>query len=348
MSSANYPFWLGVRQTSHLSIENTASPSVAASCTHPLDVTKVRMQTLASNSGSKRPSTVSVVRTSISQSGFRSLYAGLSASLMRQMSYSLVRLGVYEKLKTRLAEGGQSSTFRLLLAACVAGGLGGIAGNPADIILVRMTSDLVRPPDKRYNYSNAFTGLLSLMKEDGLKGLSRGLGTNTVGLYILHTENPLTTLTQLASSDYDERLSSRIVGGLFYHSFTLCLDSRRRYDFFKTTLLDNPLPFIDHQLHDNLLLHLTSSCMAGMFATTVCSPADVIRSRLMAASCNTTFTQVIRNSIDQEGVRFFFKGWTPSFIRLGPNTILMFVFYEVSCRSSDLPAFFPLIRIKAT
>lgn len=141
---------------------------------------------------------------------------------MRQMSYSLVRLGVYEKLKTRLAEGGQSSTFRLLLAACVAGGLGGIAGNPAgmlfiqlnkrllvyanvDIILVRMTSDLVRPPDKRYNYSNAFTGLLSLMKEDGLKGLSRGLGTNTVGLYILHTENPLTTLTQLASSDYDER-----------------------------------------------------------------------------------------------------------------------------------------------
>jgi len=26
---------------------------------------------------------------------------------------------------------------------------------------------------------------------------------------------------------------------------------------------------------------------------------------------------------------FMFKGWTPAFMRLGPNTILMFVFYEV-------------------
>lgn len=26
---------------------------------------------------------------------------------------------------------------------------------------------------------------------------------------------------------------------------------------------------------------------------------------------------------------FLFKGWTPAFIRLGPNTVLLFVFYEV-------------------
>jgi len=89
------------------------------------------MQTLDAIPGSRRPSTLSVMKTSISQSGFRSLYVGLSASLMRQMSYSLVRLGAYEKLKTKLSEKGKTSTFRLLVAACVAGGLGGIAGNPA-------------------------------------------------------------------------------------------------------------------------------------------------------------------------------------------------------------------------
>lgn len=27
---------------------------------------------------------------------------------------------------------------------------------------------------------------------------------------------------------------------------------------------------------------------------------------------------------------FLFKGWTPAFIRLGPNTVLLFVFFEVS------------------
>lgn len=26
---------------------------------------------------------------------------------------------------------------------------------------------------------------------------------------------------------------------------------------------------------------------------------------------------------------FMFKGWTPAFMRLGPNTVLMFVFFEV-------------------
>lgn len=91
------------------------------------------MQTLDISAGSKRPSTVAVIRTSVSQSGFRSLYAGLSASLMRQMSYSLVRLGTYEKMKSHLSKEGVSSNMSLLLAASVAGGLGGLAGNPAGI-----------------------------------------------------------------------------------------------------------------------------------------------------------------------------------------------------------------------
>lgn len=90
-----------------------------------------RMQTLNVIAGSKRPSTVSVMRTSISQSGLKSLYAGLSASLMRQMSYSMVRLGVYEKIKLHLSKDGPPSNINLLLAAIIAGGLGGIAGNPA-------------------------------------------------------------------------------------------------------------------------------------------------------------------------------------------------------------------------
>jgi Mitochondrial carrier protein len=33
-----------------------------------------------------------------------------------------------------------------------------------------------------------------------------------------------------------------------------------------------------------------------------------------------------------EGPRFVFRGWTPAFVRLGPNTVLLFVFFEV-CHS---------------
>lgn len=43
-----------------------------------------------------------------------------------------------------------------------------------------MTSDLVRPPARRYNYSDAFSGLTNLVREEGFRGLTRGLGPNTV------------------------------------------------------------------------------------------------------------------------------------------------------------------------
>lgn len=43
-----------------------------------------------------------------------------------------------------------------------------------------MTSDITRPPEKQYNYSNVFTGLVGLVKSEGVQGLLRGLGTNVV------------------------------------------------------------------------------------------------------------------------------------------------------------------------
>ncbi|KAF9812229.1 hypothetical protein IEO21_06313 [Rhodonia placenta] len=267
------------------------SSAVAASCTHPLDLTKVRMQTLPSLPGAKRPSTFSVIRATVAESGVRSLYTGLTASLLRQMSYSLVRLGSYESMKEHLSKDGRPSSGKLLLAAMAAGGMGGIAGNPADILLVRMTSDSIRPPEKRYNYSNAITGLVTLVKSEDVRGLFRGLGTNTTRAVLMNQES--------------------------------------RYDLFKTMLLQHRVPVLDYQFRDNLALHMAASTLAGTVATTVCSPADVMRSRLMSAVCTKSNpVEVLKTSLSTEGPRFLFKGWTPAFIRLGPNTIFMFVFLE--------------------
>ncbi|KAH7883922.1 mitochondrial carrier [Phlebopus sp. FC_14] len=274
-----HPFWLG-----------GIAASMAASCTHPLDLTKVRMQTLGPSV--LRPSMFAMMRNSLSENGFRSLYTGLSASLLRQMTYSLVRLGSYEEMKRRISNSGQPSTGKFLLAASVAGGLGGVAGNPADILLVRMTSDSLRPPEKRYGYSNAISGLISLVKEEGLRGLGRGLGTNTTRAVLMNT-------SQVGS-----------------------------YDFFKLTLLRTRIPLVDYQFQDGFFLHVVASLAAGTCGTTVCSPADVIRTRIMSSSGKDSPVQVMVKSLRQEGPVFLFKGWTPAFMRLGPNTVLMFVFFE--------------------
>lgn len=58
-----------------------------------------------------------------------------------------------------------------------------------------MTSDSVRPPEQRYGYSNALTGLVALVKEEGIKGLGRGLGTN-VARATLMTVSQMIILSQ--------------------------------------------------------------------------------------------------------------------------------------------------------
>ena len=56
-------------------------------------------------SSGKKPSIYSTLRHTIRKTGVRSMYTGLSASLMRQMSYSLVRIGSYESIKRYMTQG---------------------------------------------------------------------------------------------------------------------------------------------------------------------------------------------------------------------------------------------------
>ncbi|KAL1747320.1 mitochondrial carrier domain-containing protein [Schizophyllum fasciatum] len=249
------------------------------------------MQTLEHNPSAVRPSFLSTLRLSLAERGFLGLYTGLSASVLRQMSYSLVRIGSYEKMKATLGKDGKPSNLSLLAAASVAGAMGGVAGNPADVLLVRMTSDTVRPAEQRYNYSNAISGLVRLVKEEGAQALGRGLGTNVTRAILMNA-------SQVGS-----------------------------YDFFKSSLLGYTLPGTEFTFRDNLVTHTLSSLAAGTFATTVCSPADVLRSRIMA-STDHSLVHVLQKSLREEGARFLFKGWLPAFIRLGPNTVLLFVFFE--------------------
>lgn len=50
---------------------------------------------------------------------------------------------------------------------------------------------------------------------------------------------------------------------------------------------------------------------------------------LLAQSGEEGMLEILRRSLRKEGPRFLFKGWTPAFMRLGPNTVLLFVFLEV-------------------
>ena len=81
-------------------------------------------------------------------------------------------------------------------------------------------------------------------------------------------------------------------------------------------------------MEDNLYTHFTASFMAGFVATTVCSPVDVIKTRIMSAKTSEGLVPLLTRITATEGIGWMFKGWLPSFIRLGPHTIATFLFLE--------------------
>lgn len=79
------------------------------------------------------------------------------------------------------------------------------------------------------------------------------------------------------------------------------------YDFFKDALLSST------PLVDGMPLHFVSSAMAGTVATTICAPADVVKSRVMNAQAGGAGpVSLLMQSLQKEGPRFLFKGWLPA------------------------------------
>ena len=89
-----------------------AASMIASITVHPLDLTKVRLQTMT---GHEKPGMLKTMLSIIRNEGALRLYAGLSASILRQATYATVRLGVYEKLKHELLTQTESKFFIQLL-----------------------------------------------------------------------------------------------------------------------------------------------------------------------------------------------------------------------------------------
>ncbi|KAI0885317.1 mitochondrial dicarboxylate carrier [Annulohypoxylon maeteangense] len=269
----SYPFWFG-----------GSASSFAACVTHPLDLVKVRLQLRSGDAPKNMSGTfMHIVRSQ----GPLGLYNGLTASLLRQMTYSTVRFGVYEELKRRSTPEGTKPSLPLLIGlSTFSGFLGGISGNAADVTNVRMQQDLALPPAQRRGYKHGLDGMFRMLREEGVKSWFRGVLPNS-------TRAALMNASQLAS-----------------------------YDTFKSFLITYT------PLGDTTTTHFASSLIAGFVATTVCSPVDVIKSRVMSTSHEQGIAHLLREIYAKEGVTWMFKGWVPAFLRLGPQTICTFLFLE--------------------
>ncbi|XP_053471641.1 mitochondrial dicarboxylate carrier isoform X3 [Ictalurus furcatus] len=167
----------------------------AACCTHPLDLVKVHLQTQQEVKMRMMGMAMHVVK----HDGVLALYNGLSASLCRQMSYSLTRFAIYETVRDMMGSQGPMPFYQKVLLGAFGGFTGGFIGTPADMVNVRMQNDMKLPPELRRNYKHALDGLYRVWCEEGTRKLFSGAT-------MASSRGALVTVGQLACYDQAKQL----------------------------------------------------------------------------------------------------------------------------------------------
>ncbi|KAK2154038.1 hypothetical protein LSH36_278g00040 [Paralvinella palmiformis] len=244
----------------------------------PLDLVKNRMQMSGEGGASKEHKTsLHAIRSIIRNEGFTGIYSGLSAGLLRQASYTTTRLGVYSILFDVFAVEGKPPNFATKAAiGMTAGAIGSIIGTPAEVALIRMTSDGRLPVNERRGYKNVFNALYRITTEEGVLTLWRGCGPTIARAMVVNA-------AQLAS---------------YSQAKQFVLGTGRVGKF-----LPSPLKTIGKVRIQNMRVIDGKPEYRGAF-------------------------DVLVRVVSKEGFFSLWKGFTPYYARLGPHTVLTFIFLE--------------------
>ncbi|XP_028275228.1 mitochondrial uncoupling protein 2-like [Parambassis ranga] len=269
---------------------------VADLVTFPLDTAKVRLQIQGESRVSvdvhqvRYRGVFGTIFTMVKTEGPRSLYSGLVAGLQRQMSFASVRIGLYDTMKQLYTRGSDNAGIGTrLLAGCTTGAMAVAFAQPTDVVKVRFQAQ-VRLPESGSGkrYSSTINAYKTIARDEGVKGLWKGCLPNI-------TRNAIVNCSELVT-----------------------------YDIMKELILKYQL------MTDNVPCHFTAAFAAGFCTTIVASPVDVVKTRFMnsvpgqySGAMNCAVTMLMK-----EGPTAFYKGFMPSFLRLGSWNIVMFVSFE--------------------
>ncbi|XP_030564154.1 mitochondrial 2-oxoglutarate/malate carrier protein [Drosophila novamexicana] len=273
-----------------------ASGMGATLCVQPLDLVKNRMQIAGAGSGKKEfRNSFHCIQTVISREGPLALYQGLSAALLRQATYTTGRLGVYTYLNEeyRSRTNRDPNVLASMAMGTIAGACGAFIGTPAEVALIRMTSDGRLPLEERRNYKNVGNALARITREEGLTALWRGC-LPTVGRAMV------VNMTQLAS--YSQFKS-------YFRTGPLQMDEGIKLHFFASML-------------SGLLTTITS--MPLDIAKTRIQNMKLVDGKPEYKGTMDVLLRVARH----EGIFSLWKGFTPYYFRLGPHTVLTFILME--------------------
>ncbi|KAJ2898840.1 Mitochondrial oxaloacetate carrier protein [Coemansia aciculifera] len=286
----------------------------AVTFTNPFEVVKTRLQL----QGELAKSTPNMVKPyhNVAQAfwvigkneGLRGLQKGLGPGYMYQIMLNGTRLGFYEPVKGVLYKaftGQPSDSQRPIIPLNVAaGGMCGMAGaalgSPFFLVKTRMQSaSNFAAVGFQHNYTSSLDGLRKIWRDGGVRGLYRGMDAAMM-------RAGAGSSVQLATYDHCKSYISRT---LAHRGFN-----------------DNSVG-----------THFLASMVTGFFVCMVMNPFDVVSTRMYnqksaaaghGGALYKNPLQCFYKTVSTEGFFSLYKGFLAHYLRLGPHTILMFVFVE--------------------
>ncbi|KAN0014479.1 hypothetical protein ACTFIU_000797 [Dictyostelium citrinum] len=263
----------------------------AAVVSNPVDVLKTRFQIHGEGIDSKSLGLVNGTIKIIKNEGISAMYKGLSPSLLREATYSTLRMGGYDVIKNYFIDSnGKTNLLSKVTSGAVSGALGACITSPTDLIKVRMQAS-----SKGVKYESISSAFKEIIAREGIKGLWKGVGPTTQRAALL-------TASQIPS-----------------------------YDHIKHMILDHGIIKVDGlQVHivssifAGLIASITTSPVDLVKTRIMNQPFDSNGVGLIYKSSFDCFKKTFQN----EGISGLYKGFLPNWFRIGPHTIVTFILYE--------------------
>ncbi|CAM9495477.1 unnamed protein product [Ectocarpus sp. 4 AP-2014] len=259
---------------------------------HPADLIKTRMQLLGDSK--KGATAVSVGKDLVKNEGVTALYAGLSAALARQASYTTLRLGLYDLLRKLVLDsrttdmnGVQLLLLRILIGA-VSGGMASFCSCPIEVCLVRMQADGKLPKDQQRGYRGVFHALYRIASDEGALAYWRGGGTTVLRAMVV-------SVSQIAT-----------------------------YDQAKASLA----PYVQ-----GFRQHLVAGVISALTFTTISMPFDTVKTRVQQEKAGkkpryTGTFNALATIARTESLGSLWTGFPPYLLAKGTLTVILFLIKE--------------------
>lgn len=111
------------------------------------------------------------LRVILKEEGIAGIYRGVTASMMREASYSSIRMGLYEPVRNWIDPHNSPKDMSFstkLVSGLISGGIGNALANPTDVVKVRFQALF---PGQHRPYKSTFHAFEMIFKQEGLRGL---------------------------------------------------------------------------------------------------------------------------------------------------------------------------------